>query len=209
MIQSLIGYNANMKEILGIIAVMLGFLSVIPYILDMYRGKSKPHIFTYIIWTIVTTLAFLGQLASGAGPGAWTTGFMAGLTLLILLLSIKYGTKDITRWDTIFLITGLLAIIPWLLTHNPTISVLIATAVDICGFFPTIRKTLNDPSSESVLAWELNLLRHAVSLFALNSIVVATYIYPLALLFMSAIVVYIILRGKRQQFPSQCYTTIE
>lgn len=191
------GYNARVKEILGIVAIALGFLSVAPYIFDILKGKTKPHLFTYIIWTIVTTLAFFGQMSAGAGPGAWTTGFMAVLTFFILLLSLRYGTKDVTKLDTVFLVFGLLAIVPWWLTHDPTLSVVTATVVDICGFFPTIRKTFYDHSSENLLSWVINLFRHVVTLFALSHLVLATYIYPLSLLFMNALIVYVILRGRR------------
>jgi hypothetical protein len=185
-----------MKEFLGILAIALSFFSAVPYILDILKGKTKPHLFTYIVWTIVTTLAFLGQLTAGAGPGAWTTGAMAFLTLCILIASIKHSTKDITKLDIFFFVTSLLAIIPWLLTKDPTISVVIATFIDVCAFFPTIRKTFSDPNSETLVSWILNLIRHPLAILATTNIVLATYIYPASLFVMNAVVVYVIIRRR-------------
>lgn len=193
----------NMKEILGIIAVLLGIFGIIPYIRDIFLGKTKPHLYSNVIWAVVTTLAFFGQLSAGGGPGAWTTGVMAIITIYIAILSKKYGTKDVTKLDIIFLIIGLLAIIPWYLSHDPTISVMIATIIDICGFIPTIRKTINAPGSETLITWITNMIRHGIALFALSTLTVATYIYPFSLFIMNIIVVYVIITEKHKQKSSE------
>ena len=192
-----------MKEVLGIIAVLLGVLGIVPYIRDIFKGKTKPHLYSNIIWAVVTTLAFFGQLAAHAGPGAWTTGVMALITIYLVFLSKKYGTRDVTKMDVVFLIIGLLAIIPWYLTSDPTISVVIATVIDACGFIPTIRKTINDPGSETLITWISNLVRHGIAISALSIFSIATYIYPLALLMMNIIVVYVIIVGKHKQKTSE------
>ena len=179
-------------------AVALAFVGFYPYVRDIFKRKTKPHLFTYLIWSIVTSLAFLGQVASGAGPGAWTTGTMAVLTILILVLSFKYGTEDITKLDIVLLVAALCAIVPWWLTHDPTVSVLIATFIDVCAFFPTIRKTYNDPFSETLISYVLNLFRHSLSILALTSFVVASYIYPTALVVMNAILVAVIVSGRKR-----------
>jgi len=186
-----------MKEFLGVVAVILGFVSFFPYIRDILKGKTQPHLYTYIIWGIVTALAFFGQYVAGAGPGAWTTGVMEILTLFVLALCFRYGTKDITGFDTVLLVIALVAIIPWFLTKDPTVSIVIATLIDVCAFLPTIRKTLNDADSETLISWVVNLLRHGVAIFALTTFTLATYIYPAALLFMNAVVVSVIVFGKR------------
>src|SRR5215213_9511247 len=107
----------DLKTILGVIAVILAFYSSYLYIKDIFRGNSKPHTYTWLIWAIVTWIAFLGQMASNGGPGAWSTGASAIITTLILLLSLKggYGTKDITNFDKFCLGFALLSILPWVL----------------------------------------------------------------------------------------------
>ena len=185
-----------MEETIGIIAVILNIVGMVPYILSIYRGKTKPHLFSNIIWAVVTTIAFFGQVIKGAGPGAWTTAISALVTVYICILCIRYGTKDVTKSDYIFLIAGLLSIIPWIMTKDPTISVVIATFIDVCGFIPTIRKTWKAPESENLFSWVVNLVRHGISLFALRNFVIATYIYPLALFLMNIITVGAILKKK-------------
>lgn len=186
-----------MKEAIGIIAVVLNIVGMVPYIRSIYRGKTKPHLFSNIIWAIVTTIAFFAQLTKEAGPGAWTTLISAIATVYVCILCVKYGTKDVTRLDYFFLFAGLISIIPWLITNDPTISVVLATIIDACGFIPTIRKTWNDPKSENLFSWIINLIRHGISMFAIRNLVLATYIYPLTLFFMNIITISAILRKKK------------
>ena len=181
-----------MKELLGLAAASLAILQSLPYIRDIFRGKTKPHLYTYLIWSIVTALAFFGQLSAGGGAGAWTTGVMAILTIFVLLLCFKYGTEDITFLDAVFLVGALVAIIPWWITNDPMYSVILATAIDVLAFFPTIRKTYNDPSSETLISYISNLIRHPLSILALSVYSVTTVVYPAALFVMNAILVLVI-----------------
>ena len=187
-----------MKEILGAIAVILAIAQAIPYIIDIFKGKTKPHLYTYLIWSIVTALAFLGQFAAGGGPGSWTTGIMAVITIGVLLLCFKYGTADITLLDGVFLIGAIIAIIPWWLTKDPTLSVILATLIDVLAFLPTIRKTYRDPSTETLISYISNLLRHPISIFALTIYSLTTVIYPAALFVMNAVLVLVIVVRRRQ-----------
>ncbi len=187
-----------MKETLGIVSVIIGLVGFVPYVRDILSKKTKPHLYTYLIWSIVTIVAFVGQYISGGGPGSWSTGVMGLLTIVILGLTFRYGTKDVTRFDGIFLIGALLSIVPWLFTHDATLSILIATFIDICAFIPTIRKTTKEPSSETLISWVLGVSRHITAIGALTTYTLATTVYPSALLVMNAVVVGVIMFGRNR-----------
>ncbi|HCR11053.1 MAG TPA: hypothetical protein DIU47_01755 [Candidatus Pacebacteria bacterium] len=136
------------------------------------------------------------RLNKGGGAGSWTTGVTGLLTIFIALISFKYGSKDITRSDVIIFIAALLAIIPWLLTNDPTLSIIILTTVDVLAFIPTIRKTIKAPESETFVSYVLHALRHGLSITALGQYNIATYLYPLALAIMNVIIMLIILKSR-------------
>jgi hypothetical protein len=186
-----------MKEILGSVAVIIAIVQAIPYIRDIFRRKTKPHLYTYLIWSIVTALAFCGQYVAGGGPGSWTTGIMALISIGVLVLCFRYGTEDITLFDGLCLVGALIAIIPWWLMRDPLYSVVLATLIDVLAFFPTIRKTMRDPSSETLISYVLNLVRHPLSILALSVYSVTTVIYPVALFVMNAVLVVVILKQRR------------
>lgn len=188
-----------MKEFIGIITVLLTFVALIPYILDIFNNKTKPHIFTWAVWAIVTILAFLGQWQKGGGAGSWTTGVTGIITILIAIIALFKGSRDITKMDVAIFIGALAAIVPWYFTKDPTASVVLLTIIDAVAFIPTIRKTMNDPQSETLMSYILHAVRHALSIFALTSYNLATYFYPLVLAIMNCIVIGVIVTSHRKR----------
>ena len=158
-----------MKEFIGLVTVALAFIGLIPYIIDIFRNKTKPHIFTWVVWALVTFLAFLAQWQKGAGAGSWTTGVTGILTIFIAIISFKKGSRDITSSDKVIFITALIAIIPWFLTKDPTFSVIILTIINSLAFIPTFRKTIKDPKSETFSSYVIHFIRHSLSITALAS----------------------------------------
>lgn len=187
-----------MKEFLGIIAVVLSIIGFAPYILDILRNKTKPHIFTWVIWTTTTFLVFLGQWQKGGGAGSWTTGITGILSILVTILAFKRGSKDITLSDKVFFTGALITIIPWILTKDPTFSIIILTFINVSAFIPTIRKTINNPASETFITYFLNIFRHGLSIIALANYNLATYLFPSIILLMNIIMVLVIVRPKRK-----------
>ncbi len=174
----------ELKVIFGIIAAALALLSSCLYIRDIFRGNTKPHTYTWLIWAIVTTIVFFGQVVSGGGPGSWATGVAAVVTTFTLLLSLKggYGTKDITNFDKMCLVLAILAILPWLLVKSVLWSVLLATFIDLIAFFPTMRKTWHAPKSESLGSMYADSVKHALSTFSMGTYSLVTLVYPISVL---------------------------
>lgn len=185
-----------MKESLGTITVILSIIGHFPYIIDTIKGKTKPHALTWIIWSIVTAIAFFGQWIKGGGAGSWGTGVTSFMVICIAILAIFKGTKEITIIDKIFFIGALIAIIPWYLTKDPTISVIIATIIDACAFIPTLRKTIHNPKSETFFTYSLNIARHFISLMALQRYSLATVLYPTYLFIMNIFISLVMLKPK-------------
>jgi hypothetical protein len=172
----------EIKIVLGVIAALLAAGSAFLYIRDIFRGNTKPHIYTWLIWAIVTVIAFLGQWVSGGGAGSWATGVSAFYTIIVLLLALKYGTTDITNFDKICLALALISVAPWLLVQNILWSVILATFTDIVGFLPTIRKTWNAPRSESLGSMYFDAVKHGLSITSLQTYSLTTWLYPAGVL---------------------------
>jgi hypothetical protein len=168
------------------------------YIVDIVRGKTKPHLYTYLTWSIVATIAFLGSLASGGGYAAWIVGSGAMLSTAIFLLSFKYGTADIHWFDTVFLVGALVAIVPWILLKDPLWSVVLAVFISVCGYCPTIRKTWRAPETEHLSAWVIGCATAAMAIAALETFNITTILYPAQILVMDIFLVYIIISRRKK-----------
>ncbi len=168
------------KIIISSVAVILTFVGYIPYIRDVLQKKTKPHAFTWFVWTLAGSIAYGLQVVGGAGVGSWALLAACIVCFLIFILSLRIGNKDITLSDFIFLILSLVSLVLWLVAKQPVWSVILATFVEILGFAPTVRKSWNKPWSETLFTYEVCVVRHGISILALQQFNILTLLYPVA-----------------------------
>lgn len=176
-----------MKEVTAIIAACLAIIGNIPYLRDVVTKKVQPHPYTWLVWTLVSAITFFGQLAKGAGIGAIPTAASEIFTVLIFIFSLQYGFKRIVRIDTLFLVLCLLGLIPWFITKDPTMSVIIAVTIDVVAFIPTLRKTWKNPTSETSILYSMNVARHILALFSLQTYNIATTLHSIVMIITNTI----------------------
>lgn len=168
------------KIIISIIAVILTFVGYVPYIQDVIKKKTKPHAFTWFVWTLAGSIAYGLQVFGGAGVGSWALLSACITCFFIFVLSLRIGNKDITTSDIIFLILALFSLLLWIVAKQPVWSVILATTVELLGFVPTIRKSWNKPYSETLFTYEVCIFRHGISIIALQQFNILTLLYPVA-----------------------------
>lgn len=170
----------EIKTLIGVITVILGILGYIPYLIDVIKGKTRPHIYTWLVWGLITVIIFALQISDHAGPGAWVTLVAGTLSLCIFVLGLRQGDKDITRSDTLFFAAALFALGLWLLADRPLVAMLLLITVGMLGFIPTIRKSWNKPHTETISTYAINSSRHLLSVFALANFSLLTSLFPIA-----------------------------
>lgn len=167
------------KELLSAIAIALTFIAFYPYIRSIMQDKTKPHVFSWVIWATVTFVVFLAQLSDNAGAGAWPIGLSGIITICVAVLAyLKKSDSTITRTDWLFLIAALSSLPFWYLTSDPLWAVVILTTVDILGFGPTIRKTYTYPFEEQLTFFVLIAVRNILSIMALEHYSLTTILFP-------------------------------
>jgi hypothetical protein len=184
--------------IFGLISVVFAAWSFAVYLPSILRGETRPHLFTWIIWTLLTWVAFIIQVYAGAGPGAWANGAAAVYVTTIFVYCIWYGDREYKRSDWVSFGLGLAAIPLWVMTKDPTWSAILVTMIDAFGFYPTIRKSWVKPKEESFFGHQLNIYKHGFSIAAIQSHSIAATLYPAVLLLMNIILVAVIYIGRRR-----------
>ncbi|HVV66605.1 MAG TPA: hypothetical protein VHB72_00845 [Candidatus Saccharimonadales bacterium] len=168
-----------MKEIIGIAAVILSFVAYAPYFRDIFARKAKPHPYSWFVWGLTSILIFALQISHGGGAGAYTTASVAFISFAVCLLAYRNdGIKDITTTDTAMLIMALIATALWLFAKQPTLSMILLIAADMCGFAPSIRRAWYNPYGETATMWGTNAMRHTLSIFALQKYSLLTLLNP-------------------------------
>jgi hypothetical protein len=190
-----------MKETVAIIAAIFAFVGNISYLTDIVKGRVQPHPYTWFIWSIVSMTTFFGGLAKGAGIGALPTGVAEGFTIIIFLFSLRnllQGKMGAIRTiDHYFLAVALIGLIPWAITKDPTISVIIVVSIDVIAFIPTLRKTWAHPHTEQPLLYEMNVARHILTLFSLGAYNIATTFHSIAMICTNTTMTAFIKRRKK------------
>jgi hypothetical protein len=157
------------KLLFALCATAIGIVSYVIYIRDVLRGRTQPHLYTWLIWSMTT-----GTFAAAIFAGGGGRGFLAPLAFFLLtcsttLLSLKFGTKNVTRGDALSLAAALIAILIWWQLNSPLLALIVATATDLVGYLPTVRKSYEEPWSESLASWSVWTFAIAFTVLALDA----------------------------------------
>lgn len=159
----------DIHHLFGISAGIIGLAGYVPYIISILRGKTKPNRATWFIWTLVGGLLAFSYMSAGDSSAIWLPlGYFIG-PLITVILSIRYGYATWTKIDTICVAAAILSIIPWLLTENAILTLIINVFIDASGAIPTLIKTHREPETEDFTAWLIFFIANTLNLFALTS----------------------------------------
>lgn len=172
------------RLIISMLATVIGIASFVPYIKDILACRTAPHAYSYLLWTLTLATAAAGVLYGDGGMGAFFV--LATWTVLmggIFLLSLRYGTRHISRFDTVVLVSALAAIALWWIFDHPLLSVFLVAAIDCIAYLPTLLKSYRDPWSETLVAWVLYSIGTLLALLALEeyNLLTMTYLIAIAL----------------------------
>lgn len=188
----------NVYQVMGVASVVLAIMSFVPYIIQIRSGEMKPHVFSWIIWSISTTVVYFAQVVADGGPGAWPTGVSGLMTIYVTWLAwSRHRDIDITKSDWFFLGAALVSLPAWYATSDPLWAVVILTTIDVLGFGPTIRKLYQNPYEESVWFYLMFTIRSAVSILALASLNLTTLLFPVAMVLACGAVTVLLLWRRR------------
>lgn len=173
------------KVLLGIISIIVALTGYLFYFQDIFKAKTKPHAFSWLVWGILSIISFAAQVTKDAGPGAWVNGATTLICFILFLLALQKGEKRITNIDWISLVCALLSLFVWYLTKEPLFAVILICIIDFCGFCPTIRKSYNKPHEETVFLFFMSGLSHVFAILALANYLVVNWLYSAVLVFLN------------------------
>ena len=139
----------------AVCAVMLqtgGFLVIIA---GIRRATVHPNPFSWLIWSLVASLAAAGSWRAGA---TWPLGGALANALgclAVLVSTLGRGRFVADRIDLGCLAVAAAGIVAWSSTSDPVIGLALFLAADAAGAVPTLRTAALDGRSESVAGWAL------------------------------------------------------
>jgi hypothetical protein len=182
---------------LGWIAGFISLAGFIPYILSIIKKETRPHLLTWMIWTLVGSI-LAGSYYYSANPSLVELlvpiAYVIG-PLIITCLAFYYGEIKYSSFDIFCLSAALFSLVLGVLLKNPFLVLIFNILLDFFGALPTIHKTYLDPASENLFAWSLFLLGNFLNLIALPSWDWVLVLYPFYLFSVALILTLLIVRG--------------
>ena len=194
----------------AIAAVILATARYGTYFYTIYKGQTKPHAFSWLLWGTVTGVGTLAQFSLNGGPSAWALAFVSVTCLLIAVLSFFIGERDYTKSDWIALAVCLLAIPLWQYTKNPLAALALIMVIDALTYWPTVRKSFHKPDTEPPISYGFAGMRYFLMLFAVPDPAWQTLMYPFFLMVTDwGFAIYIVIRRWQMGYPLHEYAPVK
>lgn len=179
----------DIKITLGIISSLVSAISFVPYLSAILKRETRPHFFTWLVWSILLTIILAIQIKGNAGPGSWGIAVITITTIIITIYSWFFGERTGSAFDWFTFILSLSAIPVWLLVQDPSAAACVAAFIDLVAFWPTISKSWRDPYSENLVYYIGWLIKYPTAYFALTNVTLANAVYPVLWSFVGVIYV--------------------
>lgn len=183
-------------------SIAFALLGYALYLRSIIVHHIKPHAFSWFIWGLLAGIAFAAQYVGNAGAGSWVTFADMFLCTIVFVLALLKGEKQYVTFDWVALFFAFVALFLWWLTKQPTLSVILITIVDYCGFLPTFRKSYQKPYQESSSMYVLGSAKYLAAVFALHTYSIDTALYIGALIPVNAALAGMILLRRRSVRPN-------
>ncbi len=148
------------------ITIVLGLLGAISYIKEIFYGKTKPNIITWIFWSIAPLVGVFINYKSGIPVPLLLSTFIAGVSPLLVVIAslIKNNAYwNITKFDIICGIFSALAMILWVTTQNSVLSLSFAILADLVAGIPTLIKSWTHSDSESHGPYSMGIMNQIIT----------------------------------------------
>lgn len=168
-----------MQHLLIIVSSLLVLVSYLIYEWTIFRGTTRPHRTTRFVLMLITVLGASSLFAEADRVAFWLVGMMAVNSVVLFLISLKYGVGGWAKTDIICLVIALVGIALWKLTDNPALGLYASVVADFSCMIPTLIKTYHHPETEYGLFFLLDVFAAVLTLLALTSRQPQVLLYPL------------------------------
>lgn len=175
-------YDITIPVIFAALAIVVSVIRYGTYLWSIYTGETRPHIFSWFNWGTVTSIGAVAQFSLDGGPSAWVLAVVGFTCYFIAFVSLFVGEKNITKGDWIAFLGALIAIPAWIMTDDPVMALWVLIVIDGLTYYPTVRKSWNDPWGEPPQSYFWAGLRYFLTLFAVSDPSWQTLIYPFFLM---------------------------
>jgi len=157
---------------LGLLAALVSLLGYPVYLLDMLgpgaggarawafhalrlRGGTRPRLVSWVIWTALQAVIFLGARAGGATETNWLPLAYGVGCLGVSAVALRVGDRSLSRVDVAFGSLALVSLVLLVGAEAPRLALMLAILTDTLAGVPTLWSAWREPRNESLAGWLL------------------------------------------------------
>jgi len=199
--------GSTVKAAVTVLGSVLTAAAALPYILDIVRGRARPRIASWSIWTVVQAIGAASAFTARQLPGACYTLLCAAGCATVVFLGWRHGSREFGRLDAVCVTlaaegVALLAVASWVPTLIPmSWAIAVSVVTDFLAYLPTFHHAWRRPSEEPWLPYAMFGAAAALVLLVADFRVLAGVIYPTYLFAADAAMVIMILASPHYTVP--------
>ena len=196
-----------MKAAVTDLSSALTAAAALPYIIDIVRGRARPRIASWGIWTVVQAIGAASAFTARQLPGACYTLLCAAGCAVVVFLGWRHGSREFGRLDAVCVTlaaegVALLAVASWMPGLLPmSCAVAVSVATDFLAYLPTFHHAWCRPGEEPWLPYAMFGAAAALVLFVADFRVLAGVIYPAYLFAADTAMVIMIVASLHRTVP--------
>lgn len=180
-----------------ILGVALGLTAYVSYFRAIFRGETKPHLYTWLIWWILWTTASIISFRNGGGWWILVPTMMGIFNTTLAIIAFFYGEKYVSQKDKALLSLCCLMFLFWLWTKNDLGTIIMACLIESTGFYFTWKKSYTEPYAEDLTSYIIWTFEFFFAILAIEHISVINWLYP-TYLFISELLFIVFLLWRRK-----------
>lgn len=184
---------------LGVIATIIGILGGLPYIYNAYKKKTRPHRVAWLIFLILSIIAWTTQYALGARESLifYTWFVVNNIILLSLSLRKNAGYGDVTLINVVCFMLAISAIFIWKTTDSALLALICVLVADGIGALLILIKSYKHPHTETMSMWAIGSIATFLNILAVGKPDPAILAAPVQVFLFNVGIVLAILIGRR------------
>lgn len=183
----------------GTASGVLQILSNVPYIISILKGKTRPNIVSYIIWTTVQLVNIVSIFMAGASWSVIQLMVMTLNTIFIIVLCLKgYGYKEYTWLDWVCLGIAFVAIGILVFASKPLIALACGISIEVIATIPTLVKTYRHPETELAFAWFIMVFASILAFISTTRFDFQNLVFPTIYFVQSGLIAGLAFWGQRR-----------
>ena len=195
--------DATRLTYFGVLSGVLSTFAYIPYILDTIARRTKPQRASWLIWSVLGSIAFFSQLFEGASSSLWFAGVQVSGTISVFLLSIWLGVGGfLNRSDCLVLFCAALGLVLWYFTDTAVYALGITISISLIGGAVTVVKAFRNPESETMTTWFASMVASMCAIASVGKLDWVILAYPLYLLVLNGSIVIAMILGRHRSMET-------